>query len=461
MDMVKALVSSRSGQRRPRAFMAGLLFVVLAVGGLVVAELDAEQRRSADDRVVLAQTGAVQSALQSELYRSVNLGQGLRSILVANPAFEAEQDRIEIMLADAYAQGVHVRSIGIAPDDVIRFVHPREGNEAALGVRYRDLPGQWGDVQRARVTGQTVLAGPVDLVQGGSAMVSRTPVFLTDGSYWGVVTLVLDLDSLLDDVAAVTSDADIQWAVRALAQGDGSGAVVTGDPDLFEDGVTRQFEVPDGVWEVAAVGASATDLRGLVTRLLALAVAAALSWAAYRVSRVHEDVIALSLHDPLTGLPNRRLLYERFEQAVALAERADRPLHVLYLDLDGFKPVNEDFGHGAGDQVLAELGRRLAARVRAADTVGRIGGDEFVVLAPDTDPAGARQLVDNFREVMAEPVRVAGHDVVVGASFGIARFPEDGTSMDDLLHAADARMYESKRERRARGSASTSERVSY
>jgi sensor domain CHASE-containing protein len=149
--MVTALASNRSGQRRHRALMAGLLFVVLAAGGLVVADLDAEQRRAADDRVVLAQTGSVQSALQSELYRSVNLGQGLRSILVANPAIASEPDRIEVMLADAYAQGVHVRSIGIAPDDVIRFVYPRDGNEAALGVAYRDVPEQWADVQRARV----------------------------------------------------------------------------------------------------------------------------------------------------------------------------------------------------------------------------------------------------------------------------------------------------------------------
>jgi diguanylate cyclase len=461
--MVTALASNRSGQRRHRALMAGLLFVVLAAGGLVVADLDAEQRRAADDRVVLAQTGSVQSALQSELYRSVNLGQGLRSILVANPAIASEPDRIEVMLADAYAQGVHVRSIGIAPDDVIRFVYPRAGNEAALGVAYRAVPEQWADVLRARVSGRTVLAGPLDLLQGGTAMVSRTPVFLTDGTYWGVVTLVLDLDSLLAEVADITSDTDIQWAVRSLAQGGEPGVVVTGDPDLFERGATRQFEVPDGVWEVAAISARASgvDVRGLVTRLLTLVVSAALAWAAYRVSRIRDDVVALSRHDPLTGLPNRRLLYDRFDQAMALADRADRPLHVLYLDLDDFKPVNEVHGHQGGDRVLAELGRRLAARVRASDTVARIGGDEFVVLAPDTDTPGVRQLAIDLQEMLAEPIAVDDHQIVVGASVGIARFPEDGTSMDELLHAADARMYQAKRERRAGATAADGEWVSY
>jgi diguanylate cyclase (GGDEF)-like protein len=88
---------------------------------------------------------------------------------------------------------------------------------------------------------------------------------------------------------------------------------------------------------------------------------------------------------------------------VALADRADRPLHVVYLDLDDFKPVNEVHGHQGGDRVLAELGRRLAARVRASDTVARIGGDEFVVLAPDTDTVGVRQLAIDLQEMLADP----------------------------------------------------------
>lgn len=436
-------------RRRRLASLCVLLFVVLAAGGLVVVQLDRVQRQVTDDRTVLAQAGTVRAAVEEELYRTVNLGVALRSYVVAHPGLE-DEDHIRVMLADLYDQGEHVRNFGLAPDDVIAHVHPVEGNEAVVGVDYRDLPDQYPAVEQARRTRSSVLAGPVELVQGGTGLINRTPVFLPDGTYWGVVSLVLDVDSLLEEVHRRTDQVPIAWALRTVADEGEAPVMIDGDPDLFRPGVvTSTFAVPDGTWEVAAVpeGGTGRDWRTVGLALAVLVVSGLLAGLGYRVVADRWTVLELSLHDPLTGLPNRRLLDERFELVVAQARRAGRPFSLVYVDLDEFKPVNDEYGHRVGDEVLAHIAGRLAERVRTADTMARVGGDEFVALLPETDALGARALAEDLEATAAEPVEWSGHRVTVGASTGIATFPADGDDFDDLVRIADDRMYAAKRQR--------------
>lgn len=436
-------------RRRRLASLCVLLFVILAAGGLVVVQLDRVQRQVTDDRLVLTQAGTVRAAVEEELYRTVNLGAALRAYVVAHPGLE-DEDHIRVMLADLYEQGEHVHTFGLAPDEVITHVHPVEGNEAVLGVAYRDLPDQYPSVERARRTRTSVLTGPVELVQGGTGLANRTPVFLPDGTYWGVVSLTLDVDSILEEVHRRTDDVPIAWALRTAGT-DGVGSVmIDGDPSLFRPGaVTSTFAVPDGTWEVAAVpqGGAGTDWRALGLAVAVLVVSALLAGLFYRVVADRWTVLELSLHDPLTGLPNRRLLDERYELVVAQARRAGRPFSLVYLDLDQFKPVNDEYGHRAGDEVLARIAGRLAERVRTADTMARVGGDEFVALLPETDALGARALAQDLEATAAEPVEWSGHRVSVGASTGVATFPADGDDFDELVRIADDRMYVAKRQR--------------
>ncbi len=440
----------RAQKRRHRlASLCVLLFVILAAGGLVVVQLDRVQRQVTADRMVLTQAGTVRAALEEELYLTVNLGVALRSYIVAHPALE-DEDHIRVMLADLYEQGEHLRNFGLAPDDVITHVHPLEGNEAVVGVAYRDLPDQYPSVEQARRTRSSVLAGPVELVQGGTGLINRTPVFLPDGSYWGVVSLVLDVDSLLEEVHRRTDDVPIAWALRTVPDEGETPVMIDGDPGLFRPGVvTSTFAVPDGMWEVAAVpeGGTGPDWRALGLAAVVLVVSGLLAGLVYRVVADRWTVLELSLHDPLTGLPNRRLLDERFELVAAQARRADRPFSLVYVDLDDFKPVNDEYGHRVGDEVLAHIAGRLAERVRTADTMARVGGDEFVALLPETDALGARALAEDLEATAAEPVEWSGHEVTVGASTGIATFPADGDDFDDLVRVADDRMYAAKRQR--------------
>ena len=154
----------------------------------------------------------------------------------------------------------------------------------------------------------------------------------------------------------------------------------------------------------------------------------------------------LASHDPVTGLRNRHFLFDQFAGAIARARRHDKVLAVLFIDLDGFKRINDDHGHAAGDKVLAEAGRRIAACLRATDTVTRFGGDEFVVLLEDiADRQTAAYLAQVIGERLSEPIDLGGGEIHIGASVGVALFPDDGDTPEALLRTADAAMYEVKK----------------
>ena len=152
-----------------------------------------------------------------------------------------------------------------------------------------------------------------------------------------------------------------------------------------------------------------------------------------------------ALHDGLTGLPNRDLLYDRILSAQNDALR-NGTLHCGYfLDLDGFKGVNDGFGHKAGDEALREVARRLKATVRASDTVARIGGDEFFVLAENIgNEAAAHALAHKLLDAIAAPFAVLPEHAQMGASIGLVLFPYEGMSVADLIHRADEAMYRVK-----------------
>jgi len=157
------------------------------------------------------------------------------------------------------------------------------------------------------------------------------------------------------------------------------------------------------------------------------------------------------LHDVLTSLPNRPLLIDHLRMALARMSRAHELVAIMFVDLDRFKPVNDTYGHEAGDQVLVALGRRLSAAVRAGDTVARFGGDEFLVLCENVNSVEeAVALANRMVETMAEPILVGAVELVVSASFGLVVTDSPAVDAEELVRQADRAMYEAKRKGRAR-----------
>ena len=159
------------------------------------------------------------------------------------------------------------------------------------------------------------------------------------------------------------------------------------------------------------------------------------------------ELLHRAMHDPLTALADRTLLSQRIDDALTLGTRTSC---LLFVDLDGFKAVNDRLGHAAGDQVLQQLARRLAALVRPQDVCARLGGDEFVVLCVDTEPHQAEAIAERLRAAVAEPLTVDGREFSVTATVGLSASgitPPNATDASRLLRQADERMYEAKRRR--------------
>jgi diguanylate cyclase (GGDEF)-like protein len=181
--------------------------------------------------------------------------------------------------------------------------------------------------------------------------------------------------------------------------------------------------------------------------LLTLAPLLSIPLVLVRISRLKHALLYQATHDELTGLVNRRHLFTAMQKAIAAhAAGAPGDLALIYCDLNGFKPVNDEYGHEAGDAVLRATGRRITDAVRAGDVVARIGGDEFLVFCAEADDATARALGDRIARSIAAPVSWGGHDLVVTAAVGTVTWTDRRiVAPDELLAAADERMYADKR----------------
>lgn len=192
---------------------------------------------------------------------------------------------------------------------------------------------------------------------------------------------------------------------------------------------------------IAVTGAGLSLLMALLAWFMINGRARALLLAA----EMTEELRHMAQHDSLTGLPNRALFSDRVASQIAYAKRHGGRFAMIFLDLDKFKPVNDNYGHGVGDLLLQQVAKRLLDSIRGSDTVGRIGGDEFVLLIGElAGPDDALALAEKIRQEVRQPYRVDGHELIVSCCLGIAIYPDDGADEITLAKRADAAMYRAK-----------------
>ncbi|WP_431481196.1 putative bifunctional diguanylate cyclase/phosphodiesterase [Pseudomonas thivervalensis] len=182
----------------------------------------------------------------------------------------------------------------------------------------------------------------------------------------------------------------------------------------------------------------------LLTSILDARLEARTAELAQSLTLANRELTQLALHDPLTGLPNRVLLADRIDQAMHRVQEQGGCFALMFIDLDGFKPVNDAFGHHMGDLLLRDVALRLREDLRSQDTLARIGGDEFVLLVQLAEPDDALRLAARQVGLIGRTFRVADHDLQISASVGIAVYPGNGQSAEELLMNADAAMYHAK-----------------
>ena len=307
-----------------------------------------------------------------------------------------------------------------------------------------------------------------------STMAIEAPVFpagavpASAGARWreviGWVAGSFDIESLLR--AALGAHNGLRISLYHSAGG--FPAEEIGQAGQAAGGFTRSELLPlDGNWKIEVAGAASigglganaqaviVGLAGTIATLLVVALIGVLArsrrHALALVRRKTAQLEHLALHDALTDLPNRVLALDRAEQMLARARREHKPMAALYVDVDGFKDVNDNFGHAAGDRLLSAIAERLAGAVREGETAARFGGDEFVVLVePEAMNGGPEHLAERLIEVLRDPYELdQAHDPVrITASVGVAKGTP--TSVDELLREADVALYRAKESGRNR-----------
>jgi len=489
----RKVVAVRRRLRRvtdPMILFPGMAVLVLALiwtATLVVARNDIENARRLTARAAIdtAQT------YEAHVLRALReIDQTLRIVRFAHEKRGADEALRELARHDLLPTDL-VFTVRISDGHGRTVSGPKHGDWSSVWKQEFSPAGQHTDAlaaSRPYLDGETGewlmhfgrrLLSPADVLPG-FAVVSVDPAFFVSGydrtvmGHDGVIALVGADDGVvrvrrIDDEIHYGENIDYE---RLVSEGLDAGVANSSTFTPWDD--VRRFTVVRELYGqslAVVVGLSENEqleqayrrrslylVVGALASVLGVVVLAALGRMAVQLQRSQARIMEaraartqrvehLAYHDTLTGLPNRSLFGELLTQAVRQAHRYGRKLSVLYLDLDGFKPINDRLGHEAGDRLLMAIADRLRSCVRESDTVARVGGDEFIVLVPIVGNSGDVDLIANkILSAISEPFRLNAREVHVTCSVGIACFPEHGHDEETLVRNADLAMYAAKQE---------------
>lgn len=360
----------------------------------------------------------------------------------------------------------------------IIYLEPFSGrNIRAFGYDMYTHPVRREAMDRARDTGETAISGKVTLVQEIGQDIQAG--FLMYLPVYRPATLNRTVEerraNLIGWVYAPFRMRDLMMGFNAGQYVDIDVAIYDGlevnDAALLYEGrrnlaanaaslpfvETRSIQIANHAWTVIAAapphfGRHAANDRATITLKAGVAMSlllALLTWLLVderaRAWRAADYAYRLALYDPLTQLPNRKLFHDRLHRALAQAKREQRRIAIMFIDLDRFKPINDNFGHEIGDLLLVQVAEHLVSCVRESDTVARLGGDEFVILLTSSEQeSGVGIVADKILNSLNEPFYISGHQLSLSSSIGIAFYPEHGRDENQLLRHADIAMYHAK-----------------
>ena len=428
-------------------FIAGgiVFFIIFSISEWLI-EMDDSVHDEQYQARVDGRIKHISHQLQEAINNNLLIIEAVESLLLLQQ--DISSDEFNIIATQLIATRPSIKQIELSPNAIVKYIYPQP-DQPVIGLNLRTIPGQKSIVEQSIQQRKMIMAGPLELIEGGVALIVRQPLYKKEQGnthFWGFITLLFDIEKLFTEAELLSNDNLTEYAIRgADAQGK-NGEIFFGEPRVFASRhLSTLINVPGGHWILAASindyphtpyhsylsiwGLLASAAFGLLTGLTCML------WI-----RTYQR----SIHDPLTGLLNRQYFQKRAKTEIERAKRHNLPLSLIMIDLDLFKQINDNFGHQVGDQILISSAKLIQEALRDGDEVGRYGGEEFIVITPHDDEAQAQQCAERIRLQLDRHIVLKHQKIKLSASLGVASLSRDATDYDQLIYKADAALYQAK-----------------
>lgn len=437
--------------------IAVLVFMLTQAFGWLYVQDEKQQLLNEQKHNVFIRLSTLKANLEGLVNSHLVVLRGLKAEVAINPTIA--KARFSEIARELISDDLHIRNIALAPDLIVSHVYPLAGNGKVLGLNYRKLPGQLAAIEKSIAVNAIIVAGPVNLVQGGRGLIARLPVYVGQerGEFWGIIGAVIRYEELMEE-AGVNEKfwRNGLWIRGKDATGrDGLFFNETPSQQAIANSVTFDIRLPYGSWQIGYYpeGGWQVDTRQLLPLyIFTIFLASVSAIGSYIILVAYRDkgeaVKTANLranYDGLTGLMNRHRFTQELISTIERADQDGTQFSLLFLDIDDFKPVNDTYGHHVGDLLLQEFSQRISYGIRDSDTAARLAGDEFVVVIDGYDSLSQLEmLAERLLRSVAEHYTLDGHRLSISASIGVSSFPDDGRDPSVLLKSADRAMYSAK-----------------
>lgn len=360
---------------------------------------------------------------------------------------------IKLELIDSYSNYILknndiIDNISIAPDAIVKYIYPLEGNESAIGHDLLNDPERKEYIEMSIESKDSVAQGPVIAKQGGLKIFNRRAIFTYDDGeekFWGVTSIAIDFEKLLKKIELVPRKGEYLYSLK-VHKANSNEDFIWGYDEIFEkDSIVKKIFLPNETWEIAIYPENGWNNVERVYKYINYFIGVILIiifFSTYYYINHYQHIKEAIKLDPLTGVYNKKYFEKYVKRKI---RKRNKYSGLILIDLDKFKHINDTFGHPIGDRVIKEFTNRIQSIISDNDKLGRIGGDEFFLFVYDTENKDKLiKIMDSINNRMKTPMEFGEKKIEVSCSLGLAICNEDGKTYSELYKIADKNMYEDK-----------------